>query len=407
MSAATLAILDGVRPPLPPAAAPAKPPPKPDAPPPAPKPTAAGYLANMINGARVRKGAALAAEHAEARAPPSVPHLSWRPTSRLRLLASPLRRALGLRLTPEHLLRRIPPSPRTTQVLRAVSARFGVQPEVVVAVWGIETSFGALRGDYDAAEALAQLAFSSEEARGASASHTHSLTHLTAMPPRADGRLLGGRAPGPQGRRAEYFRGELLELLKMIDEGVTPPGGPPRSSWAGALGQCQFMPTSFRAYAADMDGDGRADIWNSIPDVLGSIASFLRARAQSSDSHPLLPRPRTCPEERGKLRRVSPASPKAHGWEAGVAPGALAAVPEDEAAGEPPAPPPGGRGGAEAGAPAEAASPSGREPGQGGIPEEAVGLGAAARTVQEWQVRCACSLQGPTQLSASLPRLGG
>lgn len=126
VSAATLSVLDKIRPPSPPP--PSEPPeaqapsealhPKvqqqqPSPPPPQPAvPTAASYLANMINGARVRRGAALVAEHAA--------------------------------------------------VLREVSRRFGVQPQVVVAIWGIETSFGDLRGDYDAAEALARLAFTEE-----------------------------------------------------------------------------------------------------------------------------------------------------------------------------------------------------------------------------------------------------
>jgi membrane-bound lytic murein transglycosylase B len=79
---------------------------------------------------------------------------------------------------------------------------------------------------------------------------------------------------GFDGRRGSYFRGELISALRIIDQGNVGPGNM-NGSWAGAMGQCQFMPSTFLRYAVDFDGDGRRDIWNDRADVLGSIANFL------------------------------------------------------------------------------------------------------------------------------------
>ena len=72
----------------------------------------------------------------------------------------------------------------------------------------------------------------------------------------------------------DFFRTELLAALEIVERGLAPVGAM-KSSWAGALGQPQFMPTSFLKHAVDFDGDGRVDIWNSTPDVLASIANYL------------------------------------------------------------------------------------------------------------------------------------
>jgi membrane-bound lytic murein transglycosylase B len=120
--------------------------------------------------------------------------------------------------------------------ISAAASRYGVAPEVIVALWGVESNFGENQGNFEVVGALATLAY--------------------------------------EGRRAEYFRKELLNALKIIDAGhielhdMT-------GSWAGAMGQCQFMPTSFLAYAVDGDGDGRKDIWNTEADVYASIANYL------------------------------------------------------------------------------------------------------------------------------------
>src|SRR6202044_2304855 len=114
--------------------------------------------------------------------------------------------------------------------------RFDVPPGVVTGIWGLESSFGEKTGDFRVVEALATLAW--------------------------------------EGRRASFFRPELIAALKILDHADITPGRM-TGSYAGAMGQPQFMPTSFLRYAVDFDGDGKRDIWNSRPDVLGSIANFL------------------------------------------------------------------------------------------------------------------------------------
>lgn len=121
-------------------------------------------------------------------------------------------------------------------LLRQVQTRFGVDPYTVVGIWGIESAFGVNKGNYRLTEAMATLAW--------------------------------------EGRRAAFFRAELIAALKILQQGdVTPEQM--TSGYAGAMGQPQFMPSSYLRFAVDMDGDGRRDIWNSVPDVLGSIANYL------------------------------------------------------------------------------------------------------------------------------------
>ena len=123
-------------------------------------------------------------------------------------------------------------------LLRETSRQSGVPAEILVAFWGVETDFGASTGNFSVINAVATLAF--------------------------------------QGRRTDYFRGELLAALEILNRGDIPLAGL-RGSWAGAMGQTQFMPTIFLAHATDADGDGRRDIWNSLPDVFASTAKFVRA----------------------------------------------------------------------------------------------------------------------------------
>ncbi len=117
-----------------------------------------------------------------------------------------------------------------------VEQRYGVGAAVIAGIWGLESSFGAGTGDFRVVEALATLAW--------------------------------------EGRRAGFFRGELMAALKILDHGDVAPSGM-TGSYAGAMGQPQFMPTSYLRYAVDFDGHGRRDIWTSKPDVLGSIANYL------------------------------------------------------------------------------------------------------------------------------------
>jgi membrane-bound lytic murein transglycosylase B len=79
------------------------------------------------------------------------------------------------------------------------------------------------------------------------------------------------------GRRSAFFRGELFQALRVLER-TGMKSSALRGSWAGAMGQCQFMPSNYLAYAVDFDGDGRADIWNTPGDVFASIANFLVKR---------------------------------------------------------------------------------------------------------------------------------
>lgn len=119
---------------------------------------------------------------------------------------------------------------------RRMEQQYGVPAEVIVAIWGIESNYGGNFGDFSTLEALATLAH--------------------------------------DGRRRDFARGELLAALRIIDAGDIAPGRM-LGSWAGAMGHTQFIPSSFEAYARDGDGDGRRDIWGSIPDVMASTAYYL------------------------------------------------------------------------------------------------------------------------------------
>ena len=121
--------------------------------------------------------------------------------------------------------------------LDRVAAATGVPAHILLAIWGRETGFGGVRPRQDAFRVLAARGFF-----------------------------------GPDG---DYFTGELVAALGIVQDGLSPDGPALLASWAGAMGQPQFMPTSFRAYGADGDGDGRVDIWNSAADSIASIASFL------------------------------------------------------------------------------------------------------------------------------------
>ncbi|MBF0323731.1 MAG: lytic murein transglycosylase [Alphaproteobacteria bacterium] len=129
-------------------------------------------------------------------------------------------------------------------VLSEIELRYHVQPKYVVALWGIETDFGRVTGGYPVVSALATLGF--------------------------------------DGRRSAYFRGELMNALKILDEGHIAPSAM-LGSWAGAMGQCQFMPSSFLRFAEDWDGDGRRDIWGTKPDVFASASNYLLRSGWNGD----------------------------------------------------------------------------------------------------------------------------
>ncbi len=121
-------------------------------------------------------------------------------------------------------------------LLQQIAAQYRVSPRPCVAIWGLETNFGANTGGFNVIEALATLAW--------------------------------------DGRRSSFFRQELLAALKVLDGGHVS-FERMRGSWAGAMGQPQFMPTNFHRLAVDFDGDCRRDIWGSRADALGSIANYL------------------------------------------------------------------------------------------------------------------------------------
>ncbi|MBO0742021.1 MAG: lytic murein transglycosylase [Hyphomicrobiaceae bacterium] len=146
--------------------------------------------------------------------------------------------------------------------LGKIEKELGVQRQFVLAIWGRETAFGSHRSNYYIIKALATQAY--------------------------------------LGRRKEMFRSELVYALKMLQDGVRT-RDTLTGSWAGAMGLTQFMPSEFYALAYDLDGDGRADIWNSVPDALGSAANQLRAKGwvpnQSWGYEVRLPRDVSCLQE--------------------------------------------------------------------------------------------------------------
>lgn len=128
--------------------------------------------------------------------------------------------------------------------LGRVERKYGVQRRFIVALWGIETHYGEGTGGFPVIQSLVTLAY--DERRGA------------------------------------YFRRELLDALRILDAGHIPLERM-KGSWAGAMGQCQFMPSAFLRFAVDADGNGRIDLWNSIPDVLASTANYLAKAGWKDD----------------------------------------------------------------------------------------------------------------------------
>ncbi|MGY3887246.1 lytic murein transglycosylase [Aeromonas aquatica] len=129
-------------------------------------------------------------------------------------------------------------------LLTKIGQEYGVQPRFIVALWGIETNFGKLTGNFPLISSLATLAW--------------------------------------EGRREAFFKAQLFDALRIIEQGhVTPTAF--KGSWAGAMGQVQFMPSSFLTYAVDQDGDGRKDLWGNLADVFGSAANYLHQNGWRDD----------------------------------------------------------------------------------------------------------------------------
>lgn len=129
-------------------------------------------------------------------------------------------------------------------LLQRTAKKYGVPAKYIVALWGMESSFGAHMGNFSVVESLATLAY--------------------------------------EGRRADFFKDELIKALLIIQaQGMYP--SDLIGSWAGAMGQCQFMPSSYLTFAADGDGDGKKDIWSNKADVFASIANYLHKSGWKED----------------------------------------------------------------------------------------------------------------------------
>ena len=140
---------------------------------------------------------------------------------------SPLRVRNGQRLLEQN-----------AELLGRIEQRYGVDRQALVSVWGMESNFGSFQGNKSVIRSLATLAY--------------------------------------EGRRPEFAQSQLIAALKIIQEGDISPEKM-LGSWAGAMGQTQFIPTTYETHAVDFDGDGRRDIWNSSADALASTAHYLQS----------------------------------------------------------------------------------------------------------------------------------
>ena len=154
------------------------------------------------------------------------------------------KRYLSTRLTTTMIRRGKEKATENGTVLRQVERKFDVQSRFLLAIWGMETRYGRVTGNVPIFQALATLAW--------------------------------------EPRRSTFFRGELFNALTMVQRGhIDAPSM--TGSWAGAMGQTQFMPSSYLTYAVDFDGDGRRDIWKSTSDALASIANYLKGFGWNGD----------------------------------------------------------------------------------------------------------------------------
>ena len=129
-------------------------------------------------------------------------------------------------------------------LLEEIGTKYGVQPRFIVSLWAVESDFGNNMGNFNIIDALSSLSYN--------------------------------------GRRGEFFKRELFNAMKIIDEGHIEYEDM-KGSWAGAMGQSQFMPSSFLELAVDYNGDGKRDIWGSRADVFASIANYLSKRGWNDE----------------------------------------------------------------------------------------------------------------------------
>lgn len=133
---------------------------------------------------------------------------------------------------------------RNRAVLEKIGKEFGVDPCFIVSFWGLESSYGSYMGNFPVIKSLATLAYDS--------------------------------------KRPAFFRKELFLALHILNDGHVSLAQF-KGEWAGASGQCQFLPSSWVKYAVDYDGDGRKDIWGSKPDVFASIANYMKHNGWQTD----------------------------------------------------------------------------------------------------------------------------
>ncbi|MBR0872614.1 lytic murein transglycosylase [Bradyrhizobium tropiciagri] len=142
------------------------------------------------------------------------------------------------RMVPPRLTRGSDMLKRYGSVLSRVEETYGVPPEILVAIWGLETDFGVNTGKFSTIRSLATLAYDC--------------------------------------RRSDMFKAEMLDALRIVDRGDLTPQEM-RGAWAGELGQTQFMPSSYIKFAVDFDNNGKRDLLHNVPDVLASTANFLKS----------------------------------------------------------------------------------------------------------------------------------
>jgi membrane-bound lytic murein transglycosylase B len=140
------------------------------------------------------------------------------------------------RVTPSKIARGIEMLQAHEALLSRVEMQYGVPRQMLVAFWGLETNYGADKGNFGLPSALMTLAY--------------------------------------EGRRADFFRSQLLDTMRIVDAGHNTVAGM-RGSWAGAMGHMQFMPSTLLKHGVDADGDGKINIWTSLPDALASAANYL------------------------------------------------------------------------------------------------------------------------------------
>jgi peptidoglycan lytic transglycosylase B len=155
----------------------------------------------------------------------------------------PLEVYLRRRLTPKFINAGREAYARHKTLVESIGTAYGVSPSIIAAIWGVESNYGRFSGVRPTIAALATLAWDP--------------------------------------RRSTFFRGELFDALEILNDGDIDLAQM-KGSWAGAMGQVQFMPSSYLQYAEDYDGDGRRDIWSTPADVIASIANYLSARGWKS-----------------------------------------------------------------------------------------------------------------------------